>query len=54
MIDKMLTDLITDLLNALPHSEIELAREVWGNTNTNLVHEKRKKLEDYVNETRRD
>jgi len=33
------------LLNALPEYEIELAREVWGNTNTRIVLEKRRELE---------
>lgn len=28
---------LTCLTNAIPESEIEIARECWGNTNTNVV-----------------
>ena len=32
---------LKNLINHLPESEIELAREVWGNTNTRLILEYR-------------
>jgi len=32
---------LENLINHLPESEIELAREVWGNTNTRLILEYR-------------
>lgn len=37
-----------DLIHHLPEDEIELAREVWGNTNTNLVINYRKQLAEVV------
>ena len=33
-----------DFLYSLPEEEILLAREVWGNTNTRIVLEKRNQL----------
>jgi len=33
---------LRNLVNNLPQTEIELAREVWGNTNTRIVSEARK------------
>jgi hypothetical protein len=32
------------LINQLPESEIELAREVWGNTNTQIILAARRAL----------
>ena len=32
------------LLNEMPESEIELIREVWGNTNTRILLERRSEL----------
>lgn len=34
------------LVNHLPESEIELAREVWGNTNTGIIIDVRKEAAD--------
>ena len=36
---------LKSLLNNLPVSELEIARECWGNTNTNIIIQARKEAE---------
>ena len=42
----VLVNRLRTLVNHLPESEIELAREVWGNTNTGIIIDVRKEAAD--------
>ena len=43
---------LENLVNHLPESEIELAREVWGNTNTRLILEYREEARQVLAATK--